>query len=507
VKDDEAYEDVQKQLITKWALLWKSIIRSSMSSTAYPYCLYIRTLDLRNLTNLLDDTMFWWYANEMFFSDDMTRFLEHQESPAKKIKTRTGKKKQVAGRFNIPALLDVVGELITSFVFDSAANLGYKTALEDMTGQLSTTALQRWTGRLANLKSMTLYDGSVLDRTVADSIFRQCPKFDDLTFLYSLPRDRKIDQQLSSFFSGLQPNSLRSFSALSANEVGPETLLALNHHSSSLRYLTLDGLNGEALRNLSLLQGCDQLESLDLHDHSFIDLEKTENDIFLELVAWLGRCNRLRKLKLVSLTNAPSILTSVCLMNNIRLRSLEVHGYILDHNQDFHRALSHQTSLETLDLKADPEGSSRVDIDCLVDSICCLKNLKELRLAPDTADYFQTGAIVKLASHLLNLENFSICGFDIGDGIWKPIAGLCHMRMLSIYGLSHFTEQGILRYVSWLQDSNKGLVLGIHCQEPTKAITPEGINAIQSALAAKVDGKLEYQLHREADSSEEEFSD
>jgi hypothetical protein len=451
--------------------------------------------------------MFWQYASETFFSEDMSRFLEHQESPAKKFKTRSGKKKQVAGRYDIPALLDVVGELITSFVFDSAANLGYETALEDITGQLSTTALQRWTGRLANLKSMTLFDGSVLEATVADSIFQQCPKFDDLTFLYSLPRDG-IDQRLSSFFSGLKPNSLVSFSALSADEIGPGTLLSLNHHSSSLRSLTLDGLKPDAVKNLSLLQGCDQLVSLDIHDKDgLINLEETENDIFLEAVAWLGRCNKLRELKLVSLASAPSILTSVCLMNNIRLRSLEVHGYTLDSNQDFHRALSHQTSLETLVLKADPEGGTRIDIDCLVDSICCLQNLKELRLAPDTADYFTTGTIAKLASHLPNLENFSISGFDIGDGVWKSIAGLRDLKMLSIYGVSNFTESGIIRYISRLQDSNKGLVLGIQAQDPDRALTPEEINSIQSALAAKVDGKLEYQLHREVNSSEEEFSD
>ncbi|EPE34620.1 RNI-like protein [Glarea lozoyensis ATCC 20868] len=437
----------------------------------------------------------------------MAQFLEHQESPAKKIKTRSGKKKKVAGRFDIPAMLDVIGELITTFVYDSATNLGYKTALEDITGQLGTVALQKWTSRLANLKSMSLYDGSVLDGTVAESIFNQCPNFDDLTFLYSLPREG-IDQRLSSFFNGLKPNSLRSLSVLSANEIGPETLLALNHHSNSLRSLTLDGLRSDVIKNLSLLQGCDQLECLDIHDQDgVVDLEATENDVFLELVAWLGRCAELRKLKLVSVVSAPSILTSVCLMNNIRLHSLEIHGYTLFGNQDFHRAISHQTSLEVLNLRANPEDSSRDDIECLVDSICCLQKLKELRLAPDTADYFQTGAIAKLASHLPNLENFSICGFDIDDGIWTSIAGLGHLKMLSIFGLSSFTEPGILWYITKLKVNNRGLVLAIQAQDPIKALTADEIVSIQSALTAKVDGKLEYQLHREASSSEEEFSD
>jgi hypothetical protein len=78
---------------------------------------------------LLEDTNFREYASQTFFSEDMSQFLEYQESPAKKIKTRSGKKKKVAGRFDIPRLLDVIGESITSFVFDSATNFGYKTAL------------------------------------------------------------------------------------------------------------------------------------------------------------------------------------------------------------------------------------------------------------------------------------------------------------------------------------------------------------------------------------------
>ena len=34
--------------ISKWALQWKSIIRSSLGNTAYPYCLYIRSLYVRS---------------------------------------------------------------------------------------------------------------------------------------------------------------------------------------------------------------------------------------------------------------------------------------------------------------------------------------------------------------------------------------------------------------------------------------------------------------------------
>lgn len=39
----------------KWSILWHSIIASSLGITAFPYCRYIKTLDCRDLSYLLDD--------------------------------------------------------------------------------------------------------------------------------------------------------------------------------------------------------------------------------------------------------------------------------------------------------------------------------------------------------------------------------------------------------------------------------------------------------------------
>ena len=48
----------QDQIIIRWAELWRMIILSSLDLTAYPYCRYIRVLDLRNLKDLLDEPKF-----------------------------------------------------------------------------------------------------------------------------------------------------------------------------------------------------------------------------------------------------------------------------------------------------------------------------------------------------------------------------------------------------------------------------------------------------------------
>ena len=57
--DDEAFSLATKQLLLqRWAILWRSIIASSLNATLFPYCRYIRTLDFRDLKNLLEDEKF-----------------------------------------------------------------------------------------------------------------------------------------------------------------------------------------------------------------------------------------------------------------------------------------------------------------------------------------------------------------------------------------------------------------------------------------------------------------
>jgi len=48
----------QEQIVRKWSLLWRSIILSSLDKTVFPYCRYIRALNLRDLRYLLEDSKF-----------------------------------------------------------------------------------------------------------------------------------------------------------------------------------------------------------------------------------------------------------------------------------------------------------------------------------------------------------------------------------------------------------------------------------------------------------------
>ncbi|KAJ5046715.1 uncharacterized protein L3040_003947 [Drepanopeziza brunnea f. sp. 'multigermtubi'] len=493
--------DAQKITLFKWMLLWKSIIRSSLGSktTAYPYCLYIRSLDLRNLAELLEELPF-RSAQDEFFSDDMKQFLR-QVPMTLKMRGSKGSNK----RLDIPMILELVGESITSYVSHSASMNHATVALEDISGIIGTMALAAWTARLSKLKSMTLWDGAVLDQSVAEAISANCFDFDDLTFFTCLKGD--VDHNIASFFSGLRSNTLKSFTALIAHALGPETLLSLNNHSQSLKRLKLDGLRSATVKNLSLLQGCVALEAIELTDaDGTVDLEVPENDIFLEVIAWLSNCNGLQELLLSRFVSGPKILTQVCLKNNIRLKKLKVVDYPLAGNQDFHRALSHQTSLESLELRADPETAFRDDIDVLVSSVSALKSLKYLDLL-STSDYFSTTEILTLAEHLPLLEEIFFSGYDVTDALWPGVSRLPNLRSLNIHAVTSFSFNAILDYVLTLQDTNRGLLLSIMNQKPENAMSERHERAIRQAIKNEVDGKFEFTLFREPDSESDMLSD
>jgi hypothetical protein len=379
-------------VISRWALQWRSIILSSLGETAYPYCLYIRTLDLTNLNDLFDDPVF-----KRHFED---RFFEGSMSVLKKSPGATTRRPKL--NINSVAVVDMVGELISKYAGDSAERNGGTAALEELSGEIQKDSLPKWIRRLPRLRSLTLWKGFVLNRTVADAIRDHCPDFESLTLYYGLGAE--VDTNLSYFFMGLRSNTLRSLSIVSYHDAGPQTFLALNNHHASLKHLSLGNLQGPALSSLCLLRGCTAIETLDLQDLvGRTDLETTENDVFLEFISWLTSCKRLKNISLSNFFNGPRILTSVCLEDAIKLDSLHLAKYTLAGNQDFHRALAHQTSLTSLHLKGDAEEFFRDDIDTLVTCLGKLKNLKYLNIL-DISDYFRTSEIQLLALNLPKVE-------------------------------------------------------------------------------------------------------
>ncbi|KAB8299755.1 hypothetical protein EYC80_000008 [Monilinia laxa] len=462
----------------KWALSWQSIVRSSLGVTAYPYCLYIRSLDLTNLSNLLDDE---------FLSIHGTRRRLSKRGPQFQLNTTN--------------ILNLIGESITRYVSDCADENHTTVALENLSGDITSLALPMWVGRLSRLKSMTIWDGKFLNENVATVISNKCFNFTEIRIFVC---SDDTDHNPASFLKGLRQNSLVSLEVLSNCRIGPGFLSALNHHSESLKSLRLQSLNAQAIKNLNILKSCIALEILDLEDSQHtVDLEATENDVFVEVIEWLGCCENLRELVLNRIVCAPSILKQVCLRNNIRLRRLVVTGPALVSDTEFHRAISHQADLEVLELRGGSDEVFRVrdDIDNLLTSICQLTKLKELTIM-ESFEYFSSNEIKRLAKSLPLLEKFHFSGYGIGDEILPYLSNLHNLRDVSMTAISSFTLDGLLAYVSTLQDTNQGLVFSVMSQNPDQDLAPLEQQLVREGMIAKVDGKFDFTLLREATESE-----
>ncbi|KFY84791.1 hypothetical protein V500_08998 [Pseudogymnoascus sp. VKM F-4518 (FW-2643)] len=459
----------QKRTVSQWALQWRSIILSSLGKTVYPYCLYIQSLDLRNLVDLLEDDIFRDNFQDMFFSS-LQSFGETQ------INTRALRSKgKERTRINIPLIINSVGDSISKFIGDSANLLGTTAALDsiDLSGNIDPIAFPTWIGRLPRLESMALWDGNVLNAHAGEIIKNHCQNFKSLS-IYTCHGD-KVDLNLAAFFNALPKNTLKSLRMFSYNDIAGEAFQALNHHRESLVDLALGNLKAPAIRSLSVLKGLTALRNLHLDDaEGRINLESTANDSFLELIGWVTGCMQLKTIRLNRFVDGPAIMRALCLNDEIRLNSISLRGYTFAYNQELHRSLANQTELEFLSLRAETEeeedDNTREDIDILVSSLTSLKELRYLDIL-ETSNNFQSLQVELLAISLPKLEELSISGYTMGDE----------------------TNYGLNLYV--MNASSEGR-LSHHEQE-----------IIKETIEKKVNGRFSFVQYREAESDSDSDSE
>ena len=311
-------------------------------------------------------------------------------------------------------------------------------------------------------------------------------------------RDER-DHMFSKFIGSMRPQSLKAINAISDIGAGPETFLALSGHGESLKDLRLCVLD-ESLQHLSLLGGCIALESLMIDDvRGTTNLEETQNDVFLEMVAWLRKCTELRSLVFTRLQSAAALITPVLLEHNIRLRKLELDSYVLKDHQAFHQALVHQKeSLKFLSLKGESDGIFRDDVDIMVDSLRQLTELRVLELF--IHEVFRDEHFVAVTQDMEHLEDLYISGLVITDELLDVLAKLNNLRSVTFTGISKFTVTGLLEFIDCLGSGNQGIRIMIDMADPDTLITDAQINFIREVLAEKAGGSLEYTALRGEDS-------
>jgi hypothetical protein len=355
-------------------------------------------------------------------------------------------------------------------------------------------ALVRWTPFLPRLQTLELWDGKPLeDELVHASIYEHCPQFSSL-MIYTWISEN-CDHKFAKFLGALRSNSLKQLHTIRDIRPGAETFLALNQHAKSLDDLKIC-IFEETAPFLSLLSGCTALKHLRIEDyHGQVDLEATQNDVFLELITWLTKCENLQYLVFPNLQAGASIATPVLLEHNIQLTHLEMDNYILKDHQKFHRALVHQqSSLRNLSLSGDTDGMFRDDLDTLVDSLKQLHQLRDLKLL--LPEVLKDEHLITIISNLNLLEDLYVSGLELNDVVLNSVASLPNLRSVTLSGISKFTIDGLLDFVARLGPGNSGIRLTIDMADPDTMLDEESVNMVKDCLVEKTGGTLEYMALR-----------
>ena len=451
----------------------------------YPYCRHLRWLDLKDLGDLLEEDKFRGKISENFFSQDLARF---------RFITSTKTRNRVE-RLDRNKIVSAVGDEITQ----QAPLL--EAITEPLILDTLSTALLTWAPRLPNLRELSLFNGKALaDETVRNLLHAHCPNLDSITFFHS--SSTETDHALATFIGGMPENKLARLQIIGECGMGAETCLALNNHSASLHELKLS-LDEQGILALALLKECTALTTLAIGaERTTVDLKATQHDVYLEIIEWLKGCTRLKNILFRNVVSAPDLLIPILQNKDVELDSLEINAtggddnmYVVKDHHDFHQALAQQPSLTSLGLKADPDPGSRDDIEILMNTLCSLSGLRELRLER-ISDYFTDQHVSLLGQHLTNLESLAIGGYGVSDNVWSGIARMKKLKALHFNGVTTFTTDGISDFIDQLSPGNAGLQLMVEMADPETALSAEEQELLNELIQVKVDGRFEYQLLR-----------
>jgi hypothetical protein len=279
---------------------------------------------------------------------------------------------------------------------------------------------------------------------------------------------------------------------------------ALNQHAKSLTELKLGSLHDDAILALGQLRECTALRLLVLGDNTgSLQLEASQNDIFLEIIEWLSACSNLRDLTLKKFYDGPAILAQVLCSPNVSLFKLSLEGYVVRRHGSakFHVTLTRQPQLQSVWLKGDGDEVLPSDLNTMVWALSQLKNLHELVLK-DVSDEFEESHIINLALNLPLLEEFWTSGGEVSSDVLPYLAHLKNLKSLTLYALTKFDSQEIVDFISELDPrTQKGFNLSLMASDMDYDLEEEEQLFIREILKTRLDGRFDFVLWRDADSS------
>ncbi|KAI1002021.1 hypothetical protein K3495_g6183 [Podosphaera aphanis] len=475
----ESHQEYHKyrslRYVARQTRLWKSILLSSRDQTAYPYCLYIRSLNF-NL-NALE-------SYDFFREPEMIKFVTLKELPTD-LTDPLGR-----NDIDIPRSSEFIAFSIMSHISESAQWSGIIVKLEYLAWYNDAATLTKWISQMPKLQSLAISTSFTTDlKDLAKGIAENCPRFQNLRVIVNPDTQKEQeDKMLSQFLQELKPNTLRKFinsvdqsTIRHICRIGPETLLSLNHHSETLKTLKLCC---QITDDLLLISSCKGLTSI----------QTTRSEISMpdKLVDWVCSHHGLRELSVGSLSNGTETLTKVCSKDWIQLQKLEILDINFQQSEEFFRALSTQNSLEYLRIGGSLRNC-RKEAQKNICSISCLTNLRFLHLSAyekdnDCLGDFEEYAIIAMVKNLSKLEEITFSCLFATDEIWATMKELHHLRVLNIDGISAFTYEEVLGYINVLHSTNRGLQLSIVNYEHGNLFRSQQKSSLQRAIHEKVGG-------------------
>ena len=399
------------------------------------------------------------------------------------MKILTATTKKATARLDESAVVEAIGESLT-----------HKTPnLEELSGPMRSTTLQKWVPRLTRLRSLAPFHGSSLENTGA-LLAAHCPTFGWLRF-FSWNAD-DADEIFAKFLTDLHSQSLRSLEIYSLAQLHTKAFTALNNHSASLVELKLGTLESHAIRCLPLLNHCTQLRTLSFSERyqKSVEWEKDHPELIRGLTGWINNCKHLRSL---SVTRFGPSLVPILRNEDIRLDHLEVLGYPLADSDDFHIAVGNQANLRSLTLKADTTGSYEERLDThqsLASSMTQLKDLTYLDLR-SSSDAFRDEDVISIAKTHPKLETWWTGGTFITDQVLKPIASMRQLKRLECSAITRFSRKGLEDFFNNLQlPGNDRFNFAVSAPDESEEydISAEDEEYIKSIAQSRVNGNIEF---------------
>lgn len=448
-----------------WANLWRSIICSGLEPvpTYKPYCRYLRTLDFRNFKEMLESVHF-RTAKKSFFARPLSRFNH-----------------TIKVKFEMPDSVTIINQLGDTIVPKSVL-------LEEISGELSKGYLTRWVSQTPKLRSLVLWNGAALDAGAGIAIANNCEHFAALSIMRW--SDETADDVFAKFLQDLRPDTIQYLQFISRSAIAGKSFEALGRHQG-LRKLKLNDLCPAAMQSLSSLRQCTQIEVLSLEDNSgTVRLEELNNDVFLDVIAWLSSCKNLRDITITNFWDGPAILAAVAIAPDVRWTKLCLDGYVVRNasSASFHTSLTDQKDLEELFLKGNGDDTIPQDLEIMVSSICVLPKIKKLVLR-QVSDEFDMTHISSLALSLPLLEEFSTSGQELSSDILSLFVNLRNLKMLTLFALTQFTFDSIFDFVSLLDEkSQRGFGLNLMAIDQEFALSEEQQTVISETIKSRVGG-------------------